>query len=168
MIGPERHQPLDKPRLAEGGALEAGQRFGAIGLDDHIDRLRRFARGGFRRPHHVGLQLLGRSRLRGGSIGHLRLSRLSTLSSHLGIEGEQGLAELRRRPQRRMFEQGRIRPRQFSLDEAARVRGRAGEIAGCATARSEAEAVQGNQCTLRIARQLRFLFPPDSSGTKAT
>ena len=55
VIGPERHQPLDEAGLAQRRALEPGQRLGAVGLHDHIDRLRRFARGRFRRPHHVRL-----------------------------------------------------------------------------------------------------------------
>jgi hypothetical protein len=169
MIGPERHQPLDEARLGQGRALQARQRLGAEGLHDDVNGLRCFALRGVRWTHHVGLR---RFTLLHGAIGHLRSGRRRlglrlgfTLLAHLGIEGKERLAEFRRRPQRGLLEQRRAWPRQFGPDETARIRGRAGEIAGRAAARSKAEAVQGNQCTLRIARQLRFLFPPESTGS---
>ena len=141
MIGPERHQPLDEAGLGQRRALEARQRLGAIGLDDHVDRLRRFGRGGFRRPDRVWLLRLG---LSGGSpasaagicacasAGRLRTLRCRQRAAAAPRldKREERLAEFGRRPQRRLLEQRRVRPGQLRLDETARVGGCAGEIPG--------------------------------------
>jgi hypothetical protein len=99
---------------------------------------------------HLRLRL-GGFRLRGLCVG-------GALLALLGVEREKGLGELGGRPQRRLLQQRGIRLGQFRLHETTRIGRSTGEITRGSAARSETKAVQRHQSTLRIARQLRFLF----------
>ena len=119
MVGPERHQPLGKSAIGNGGALQPRQRLAAEGFLDDVQLLRRLRRRGvrlhrfgrghrrigvglFRRVHR--LRFSGNIRLSGNIHGDIVKREISPL--RLGVRGGRRRRRVRRRQRSAGFRGG--------------------------------------------------------------